>query len=160
NHPGELQSYVASKNAGDKVNLLVWRDGKEIERSVTLKSMDTKVNAEPVSDKEEPSSKDKKKNSESLTYDNLGITVREMSDEEKEANKIDNGVMISNVKQMTRAWDQGIRSGLVITSVDKKKVSSVNDFDSVIKSKKGSAVLLRLTDPEGNSRLVGLSIPK
>lgn len=159
NHPGELQSYVASKNAGDKVNLLVWRDGKEIERSVTLKSMDTKTTAEPVVDKEEPSSKGKK-NSESLTYDNLGITVREMSDEEKEATKVDNGVMLSNVKQMTRAWDQGLRSGLVITSVDKKKVSSVDDFDSVIKSKKGSAVLLRLTDPQGNSRLVGLSIPK
>jgi serine protease Do len=85
NHPGELQSYVASKNAGDKVNLTLWRDGKEINRSVTLKSMDTKANVEPVSESADKSNKSKKRSTNTLTYDNLGLTVKELSDEEKEA---------------------------------------------------------------------------
>src|SRR5690606_27468463 len=45
NQPNELQSYIASKSAGTKVNLTLFRDGKEIERSVTLKARDEDGNA-------------------------------------------------------------------------------------------------------------------
>ena len=41
NAPNELQGYIAGKSAGTTVKLTIFRDGKEIERSVTLKARDT-----------------------------------------------------------------------------------------------------------------------
>ncbi len=51
NQPNELQSYVASKTAGTKVTLTIFRDRKEIERNVTLKARDNEDKTEPVVNK-------------------------------------------------------------------------------------------------------------
>jgi serine protease Do len=88
------------------------------------------------------------------------MTVKDMTDDEKEAYKVDNGVLITDVKTMSKADDQNMSKGYVITQVDKKKIDSVDEFDEIIKSKKGKAILLKMVDREGTSRLVGLEIPE
>ncbi len=157
--PNHLQSYVATKSAGTEVNLTIWREGKEIEKSVTLKSSGDDETAQPVKNslgKE----KSKKGSASTLTFDSIGMTVKDMTDDEKEAYKVDNGVLITDVKTMGKAFDQNMSKGYVITQVDKKKIDSVDEFDEIMKSKKGKAILLKIVDREGTSRLVGLEIPE
>ncbi|MGE5401660.1 MAG: Do family serine endopeptidase [Ignavibacteriales bacterium] len=158
NEPGDLQSYVASKSAGTKVNLTLFRDGKEIERTVTLKARDANSKVEPASENNS-SGKTKKGPMSQMTFDNIGLSVKDLSSDEKEAFKTDKGIMITDVKQYGRAFDQRLGAGLVITQVDRKDINSVSDFEKIMNSKKGSAILLKVIDQEGNSRLVGLEIP-
>ncbi|MDZ7623119.1 MAG: Do family serine endopeptidase [Ignavibacteriaceae bacterium] len=159
NRPNELQSYVASLTAGTTVNLKIFRDGKMMDRKVTLKARDEEVKTEPVSDKDE--SKD---NSEagltSATFDDIGLTVKNLSEKDKSDYKLSSGVIISQVKPFSKAEDQKLFSGLIITEADKENVDNVDDFKKIVDKKKGSALLLKVVDKEGNNRFVGIEIPE
>jgi serine protease Do len=86
----QLQSYVASKTAGTSVNLTLWRDGQEIEKSVTLKARNSGSNSEPISEKKNRSNSGSSSKS-SMTFNSVGITVQNMSTDELEQYKVDNG---------------------------------------------------------------------
>ncbi|MGE5457862.1 MAG: Do family serine endopeptidase [Methanococcaceae archaeon] len=160
NEPNQLQSLIAQKTAGTTVNLTIWRDGKEMNRSVVLKSRNNEdVKAEKVSEDANPGKKGKT-SATTLSFDKLGMTVKELSSDEQKAFKDNSGVLITDVQSLGRAYDQGLRKGFLITQVDKKKIDSIDDFDSMIKSNKGKAVLLKLVDGQGTARFVGLEIPQ
>lgn len=159
NQPNELQSYVASKRAGTSVRLLLFRDGKEIERYVTLKARDDDSETKVVNTKE-GKDVDKELDLKEISFDDLGMSVRNMNKNELKEYKVNNGVLITDVKNFGKAYNQRIGETLVITSADKKDVNSVSELKSIIEKKKGQAVLLKLVDQQGNSRLVGLDIPK
>ncbi len=159
NQPNQLQSYVASKRAGSQVRLTLYRDGKEIERYVTLKSReeDEKKTVAASNRNRNETKKDVKE----LTFDELGLSVRNMTDAELKDFKVDNGVIITNVKNFGKAYNQRIARGMVITSADRQDISNVSELQSIIDGKKGQAVLLRIVlDNQGTSRLVGVEIPK
>ncbi len=159
NQPNELQNYVARNRAGTTVKLLIYRDGEKIERSVTLKAPKGETNAEPVENKKEDNNRDEKELKE-IKFDELGLTVKNMTETEVNTYKVDNGILITDVKNFTPAYSQRLFRGLVITEVDRKKIDSVSDFQDVIDSKKGTAILLKVVDREGASRFVGLEIPE
>jgi len=159
NKPNELQSYVAAKSAGTKVVLTVFRDGKEIERSVTLKSREEDITTKPISNNNDNENKTEQKSS-TATFDNLGLTIKNITDKDKSDFKVEGGVMISDVKPFSKAEDQSLFAGLVIVEVDKEPVYNVNDFSKLVENKKGSAVLLKVLDKQGNARFVGLEIPQ
>lgn len=159
NKPNELQSYVASKTAGSTVTLKIFRDGKEIERKVTLKTRDEDSKNKPVKLKDDSGSKSDSK-SNSITFESIGLTVKNLSEKDKENLKVDNGVLITKVDNFSKAADQRLASGLVIVEADKKKVSDVSSFEKILDNKKGKAVLLKVQDKEGNSRFVGIEIPE
>ncbi|HLG32888.1 MAG TPA: Do family serine endopeptidase [Ignavibacteriaceae bacterium] len=159
NKPNELQSYVAAKSAGTKVVLTVFRDGKEIERSVTLKSREEDITTKPISNNNDNENKTEQKSS-TATFDNLGLTIKNITDKDKSDFKVEGGVMISDVKPFSKAEDQSLFAGLVIVEVDKELVYNINDFSKLVENKKGSAVLLKVLDKQGNARFVGLEIPQ
>ena len=159
NRPNELQSYVAAKTAGTTVTLKVFRDGETLDRKVTLKARDEDTKTEPVVDSKSKNSESDSKVT-SATFDNLGLTVKNLTDRDKKDFKVDEGVLITNVEQFSKAEDQHLIAGLVITEVDRDKVSDVKDFKNYINDKKGKAVLLRVIDDKGNARFVGLEIPE
>ncbi|MDQ7818483.1 MAG: trypsin-like peptidase domain-containing protein [Melioribacteraceae bacterium] len=159
NQPNELQSYIASKRAGSQVRLTLFRDGKEIERYVTLKTRDDENDKKTVPALNKGKN-DKNKDVKEVVFEELGMTVRNLSDDESKQFKVNNGVIISDVKNFGKAYNQRITRGLVITSADRKDISSVSDLQEIIESKKGQAVLLRIVDSQGTSRLVGVEIPK
>jgi serine protease Do len=158
NKPNELQSYVASKSAGTIVTLTIFRDKKEIERKVKLKQRDNKEKNEPVS-KREPDNKNESKR-EQIKLDDIGLTVRNLTSKEKDTYKTDVGIIITDVKSFSKADDQRLFRGLVILEADRKAIKDVDDFKRIIDNKKGDAVLLKVQDAEGNTRFVGLEIPK
>jgi serine protease Do len=159
NKPNELQSYVAAKSAGSKVTLLIFRDGSEIERVVTLKPRKEDQNAQPISDQNNNNNKNES-NSSSASFDEIGLTVKNLSDKDRSDFKVDSGVMISEVKPFSKAEDQRLFSGLIIVEADKESVNSVEAFKKIVEEKKGDALLLKVLDKQGNARFVGLEIPQ
>lgn len=157
NKPNELQSFVASKKAGTEVKLTLFRDGEKIERYVTLKGRDTEKTEEAKDEKEESKEKDVDKLQEA-TFENLGMAVRDLKSSEYKRYEVDNGIIITDVEKYSKAYDQRLFRGLVITEADRKPVESVAQFKEIIESKKGEAVLLKVMDDEGTSRYVGLEI--
>lgn len=158
NEANELQGYIATKSAGAVVKLLLFRDGKEIERSVTLKSKDNDSKTEKVSDTGDK--KVEKEKLTSFTFDKLGMSVKNLTNKEKDDFKVEKGVLISEVKQFSKAYDKNLGKGLVIVEADRKNIKNVDQFKSIIDAKKGNAVLLRVQDSKGNSSFVGLDIPE
>jgi serine protease Do len=159
NKPNELQSYVASLTAGTTVKLKLFRDGETIERNVTLKARDADVKTEPASQEEESESKDNS-NLTSATFDNIGLTVKNLSEKDKTDFKVNHGVLITDVKPFSIAEDQRLFAGLVIVEANKELVDNVQDFKNAIEKKKGSALLLKVVDQDGNNRFIGIEIPE
>jgi serine protease Do len=157
--PNQLQSYVASLTAGTTVKLKIYRDGETLERKVTLKSRDEGVKTEPASEKEKSEGKNNKGLS-SAAFDNLGLTVKNLSEKDKSDFKINHGILITDVKPFSKAEDQRLFAGLVIVEADKEKIDNVQDFKDVVDKKKGSALLMKVLDKDGNNRFVGIEIPE
>lgn len=160
NQPNELQSYVATKRAGTEVELTIFRDGEKIKRSVVLKPRDSKSTAKPVSTKSNDSQKDSKKEIKEIEFTDLGFTVKDLSREALEKYKAENGILITNVENFSKAANQNLAPGALIIEANKKPVKSVVEFEEIINSKKGEAVLLRVQDQSGNSFFIGLEIPE
>jgi serine protease Do len=157
--PNQLQSYVAGKSAGTKIKLTIFRDGKNIERVVTLKPKD-EDKTEVVDNSSKKENEVEETASSEVNFDALGLTVKNLTSKEKEAYKVPNGIKISEVKDYSTAFNQGLGKNLVITKADKKEIKSVSEFKKIIENKKGSAVFLVVNDDKGNSRFVGLKIPE
>ncbi|PKL83180.1 MAG: trypsin [Ignavibacteriae bacterium HGW-Ignavibacteriae-3] len=158
NQPNELQSYVASKRAGTVVKLALFRDGKSIERNITLKARDNDDTKTIVASDKMKKGKDL--DAKEISLDKVGMTVRNMSDDEKEQYNVKSGVMVSDVKNYGKAFQQRLFTGAVIVSADRKDINTVSELQAILESKKGKAVLLNVVDNQGNSRLVGLEIPQ
>lgn len=158
NQPNQLQSYVASKLAGDEVTLLLYRNGDEIERTVTLKPREDENEVEPAVDKRKDDNPESLPQTES--YTDIGLTVENLSRQEMEQFSVKNGILITKVEAYSKAYDQGLFRGLVITSVNNKPLNSVAEFTEILEERRGNAILLGIQDREGNSRFIGLKIPE
>ncbi len=160
NQPNQLQGYIASKSAGSTVKLSLFRDGKVIEREVTLKSRDADTKVEPITNKEEDNEGSSESKSSTAKFEDLGFSVSNLSSKEKTDFKVDHGVVITEVKRFSKAEDTQLAKGFVILEADKKKVNSVTELRSILKDKKGFAVLLKLQDGRGNNFFRGIEIPE
>jgi serine protease Do len=127
----ELPRLVAATPVGKKVKVEIFRDGKRLEKTVTIEMM----KEGPV--REEPA----------VGKDKLGFTVapitpslaRSLGIQETE------GVVVSGVTPGSAADQAGITSGDVVKEVNGTAVSSVSDFNrSVASLKKGDLVRLLL----------------
>jgi serine protease Do len=157
--PNELQSMIASKSAGTVVTLTIWRDGKEMERKVTLKARDNDEKTELASnDEEKDSEKDSK--SSTLAFDEIGLTVSNMTSADKKSYNVEAGVKITDVKPYSKADDKSLAPNFVIVEAGKKKIKNVHDLKKAIDEKRGSAVLLKVQDIKGNSRYIAVDVPK
>ena len=159
--PNQLQDIVARKHPGDNVKLKVFREGKSFDKSVILMpKIDDNAVAESSSTEknEEPAA-----NKTSASFDNIGMSVRNLTNEDKSKLKEESGVLVTNVKNFGIAQTRGIVENTVITDVIKKgstiKIKNVSDFEKVIKeTKSGEAFMVRLKTEIG-PRLVALEIP-
>jgi serine protease Do len=160
NEPNELQTMIAGKHPGDKVTITLWRDGAKIDKTVKLKARadqkSVSLNSESDDESENPT-----KAPASITYDKLGFSVTKADAKTLKDRNVSNGVLVSNVKQYSEAFNRLLRTNDVVVSVNKETISSVHDFDSVLKAKKpGDAILMRVKSQDGISRFISLMIPK
>ena len=116
---GELRATIATLGAGAKAKLGLIRDGEEISVNVTLQ--------EPT----EITGKDAGQLSEVFE----GATL---------ANHDGGGVEITAIENRSMAYRLGLREGDVITSVNRDRVSTINDFKDKLSKSKGRVSALRI----------------
>ena len=160
NAGNELQSYIATHHPGDRVILKVFRDGSVIEKPITLKAREeekTVVSASEPRPEEEESSVESPR---VMKFDNLGLSVRSLTADEKKELEVDRGVLVADVRRYGEADNRAIGKNMVIVEADRKPVNSPADLKKVIDSHKaGDSVLLRIRSERGTS-FVAVQIPK
>ncbi|MDO9001747.1 MAG: trypsin-like peptidase domain-containing protein [Bacteroidota bacterium] len=140
----ELQEQLSKYRPGDKVNIVTIRNNKEMNREVILKSLD---NTTTLIKKSELIKK---------SFSALGASFEEMSAGELAKLRINNGVKIK--KLIDGKFAQiGIKEGFIITSIDKKKVSNIQDITNLLENKSGT-VLIEGFYPNGARAYYGFSL--
>ncbi|MBN2211699.1 MAG: DegQ family serine endoprotease [Sedimentisphaerales bacterium] len=145
--PG-FRSKISMMPPGEKVELTIMRDGKEKEIDVTIGEMDEKQAA-------------RLRAGESGGTEKLGLEVEDLSPEAAETYGFDNdekGVIITHVAADSVAAEKGLRPGQLITSVNRREISNVEEFlNAVEEGTRNNTVLLVVKDRRG-SRLVALPL--
>jgi serine protease Do len=126
----ELRNTISARRPGDKVTLMLVRDGKEKNIDVTLEELPENLN----------------QSMESRTVqDGPGFSVQDL-DKNLAARygiKKDEGVIITEVQPGSEAAKKGLRPGDIIIRVGDEEISSVREFDKAFeKYDKGDTVLL------------------
>ena len=121
NTNSELIGQVGKHRPGDKVNLVVKRDGKRKQFTVILRN--SYGSTELVNEKKGIS-------------DLLGAELRELTDEEKYKFGIDYGMKIVDLSA-GKLRDSGINEGFIILKANREPIKSVTDLKRVIASTDG-----------------------
>jgi Do/DeqQ family serine protease len=117
-----LQEKVSQYRPGDKVDVVVIRDGEKKQFKVTLrnKNGDTEVVRE-----------------NNLT---MGAEFEVVSDQEKEKLEINNGIKITKLDK-GKLKNSGMKEGFIITNVNKKPIYEVKDFKRELSYAKGGVLV-------------------
>ena len=122
----ELQEQIANYRPGDKLAVMVKRDGEEKTFSVTLRS---KSGDAMIS---------KANKSEVLSM--LGATFEPISASDMKRLGLDGGIKITSL-EAGKLLSAGIKAGFIITSIDKKKVESLDDVKLALENKEGGVLI-------------------
>jgi serine protease Do len=113
----ELQEKIGRHRPGDKVKVLVKREGKEKLLTVTLRNTDgstTLLKAEDVA----------------LV---LGATLKDLDSNDKARLQLRSGIQVSAIKD-GKLKASGVKEGYIITKANRVTVNSVDDFRQVVAS--------------------------
>jgi len=128
NSVSELQEQVSKYRPGDKVNVTVIRNNKEVIMPVTLTNV---KNGTEVVKKEVPV----------LTSSgSLGATFKEVNQDYLDKFKLENGVKIAKLSGGKLAT-VGMKEGFVITSINKKKMFTAEDVKKALENKTGNVLV-------------------
>jgi Do/DeqQ family serine protease len=124
-----LIEYIGRKRPGDKVNVTVNRQGKELIFPVTLKARDGKTSVV--------------KPEERTGFASLGIELEDADAKLLKKLELQHGIKIKNLANGRLARETDIREGFIITHVNDTPVKSVKEFNELMKKKKtGDLVIL------------------
>ena len=141
NSSSELQEQVARYRPGDKVKVTFERKGEVKVADIVLKNKmgDTKlVKLEPGAVKS-----------------TLGADLATASKEELKKLRLENGVKVTKVGD-GKFKDAGVKEGFIITSVDKKKVTTPDEIINLIERSQQGGVLLEGMYSNGVKKYYGL----
>ena len=149
----ELVRVVGGSGVGDTVRVVVYRDGETQTLLVTLGRRETAENVafpEPGSEQVTPSS------------EVLGLTLAPLTDEAREANGVEDGLLVEAVDPNSDAADRGLEAGDVIVEVGQQPVTSVDEFNARVDQAEeaGQNSVLLLIRRGGTPRFVALPIDK
>ncbi len=148
----DLQTKIAQNRPGDVVRLIIWRDGEEWD-------VDVELGEAPASGQTSFSQNQSKP--DKPLFENLGITFRELTDEEKTELQGIDGLYIENVEVNSPAAKGGLYSTGVLVSVNDLPVATVTDFEKIIDASK-SGDILRLKVKYANineNRILYVEVP-
>jgi len=162
NAANELQTFVARKHPGDEVSLKIFRDGSVIEKKVTLRARKEEKLAARNEDNTDGEEREPEREAapKAVTFENLGLSVRPLTAEEKNAASVEKGILVSDAKRYGEAFNHGIGTGDILLEADRKELSSPKDLKAILdKHAPGDAVLLRVKKNNSIAYLA-LNIPK
>jgi serine protease Do len=162
NNPDELVAIIASRRAGDVVNLSIVREGKAKEIPVTLGDRKDLQKADGSAEEEEKDPSDSKESSaegKKLNLEKLyGFDVAPLDAPTRHQFGIPadrKGVVVTFVSARAAASDK-IAVGNVISAVGTKNVDNLQEFSAEVRKLKGKTLLLLVSS--GN-RQITVAIP-
>ncbi len=160
NAGNELQSYIATHHPGDRVMLKIFRDGSVVEKPITLKARDEEKTVVAASEPRKEEEENSVESPRVMKFDNLGLSVRSMTPDERKELEVDRGVIVTDVKPYGEAFNRAIGKNMVIVEADRKQVNSPSELKKVVDGRKpGDSLLLRIRSERGTS-FVAVQIPK
>jgi serine protease Do len=159
-----LPRLVAESEIGSSVPVVVWRDGKRVNVSVTLGELEKAEESGILADNNAPDQNSQSPESGTM-IDRLGLTVTPLTDALREEYGISanlDGLLITEIDINSDAAKKGITEGDVITDINQKSVGSVDALTKEIETSKASgrdAVLL-LINSRGSIQFVAVKITK
>ena len=157
NQMKELPAIVAKTKVGKEVKVKVWRNQKEITKSVLLGRLETSEDFK-VSEKKEPA---KKQTSE---IESLKITVRLLNNEDIKTRKLPNqitGLVVTKIENDSPLKNTTVAVNDVITEAQKKKIKSINDLREVTQKVINSnqqTILLAIYNNQNQRRYLGVKL--
>ena len=124
NSSAELQELVSKYRPGQEVIVIVKRDRKLKQFDVVLRNLDGSTEIVKKTD----------------LIDVLGASFELLSEREKQSLGIQSGIRVKSVKE-GKFRKIGIKEGFILTMVNKKPVSSVNDITSILKESEGGVII-------------------
>ncbi|MDZ7315144.1 MAG: DegQ family serine endoprotease [candidate division KSB1 bacterium] len=143
-----LMNTIAAMAPGTRVTLTIWRDGKE-------KTVSVKLGERP-----DTFAEDTQKGTKGNT---LGLEVANLTAETQRrlgTNYDEEGVLVVRVVNNSPADRQGIRVGDLIKEVNRRQVTNVRQFNSVINEVKPGEVVLFRIKRGNNSMFVAVRAPR
>ncbi len=119
-----LQEQISKYRPGNKINVEILRNNSQKNLTLTLKSLDNTTKLV------------KKSEIAKASINALGAEFTDVEKSELERLRLSNGVKVD--KLMNGKFAQvGIKEGFIITSIDKKKVSTPKDIEEIMADKSG-----------------------
>lgn len=159
NSSNDLQSLVAQRRAGDKVNLKIWRDGRSITKSVTLKKRDDDKMASNDEGVTGSANTTEDNSNGTVSFKDLGFTINPLSEKNKTDLEVEKGVFVSKVEPYSVAGQRGLSSGIAIVKADKQEITKTGQIKKLLKDRQGEVVILQIKTKD-RFGLVFLEIPK
>jgi Do/DeqQ family serine protease len=124
----KLQEIVMRKRPGEQVIITLLRNGKD-KKVVTATLKKREIAPEVL------------KTKSTVLLKDLGVELAELNQQELNKYKVKNGLKITKLFEGKLKRNTNIREGFVITSVNNKKVTTINSFIEAIKNQQGGIML-------------------
>jgi serine protease Do len=134
----DLRFRIADILPGGKVNLTIVRDGKEMKVTAVVDEL------EPQSEKGQVASLDK----------DIGVSVVALSPNSarRYGLRTTEGLLITEVRNGSEAARQGLAAGMIILEVNRRKVTTVGEFESILKKTASGDEVILLIRQEQDGR--------
>ena len=150
----ELPTIVARTEVGKKVKVKIWRNKKEIIKSITLGRLETSEDFK-VAEKEKP-----QKESE---IQNLKISVRKITKEDIKIRNLPNqtsGLIVTKIENESPLFNS-IEVNSIILEAQKKKIKNVDDLNQIVTKVLNSnqkTILLVIYNSQNQRRYIGIKL--
>ena len=150
----QLPMIVAKTEVGKKVKVRIWRDKKEIIKTITLGRLETS---------EDFKVSEKTKVPEEIEIENLKITVRELTKEDIKTRNLPNqttGLLITKIEKNSSLFTS-VEVNSIILEAQKKKIRNPNDLKQVVNQVLKSnqkTILLVIYNSQNQRRYIGVKL--
>jgi Do/DeqQ family serine protease len=142
NNVAELQEKIGQYRPGNKVEVTVLRDNKELAYEITLRNIEGRTEIA--------------NNNTTKNIKLLGAQLEEINIEYDQKLKINKGIKIMQLHD-GKLKNMGVKEGFIITKVDNTPIQNIEQFSKIIQNKKGG-ILLEGIYPNGAKAYYGLGV--
>ena len=150
----QLPIIVARTEVGKKVKVKIWRDKKEIIKTITLGRLETSEDYKVA---------EKEKSQKEFEIKSLKILVREVTKEDIKSRNLPNqtsGLVITKINNDSPLFNS-VEVNSIILEAQKKKIKTINDLDQAVKKVLGSnqkTMLLVIYNIENSREYIGVNL--
>ena len=150
----ELPIIVARTEVGKKVKVKIWRDKKEITKTITLGRLETSEDFK-VAEKDKPQ--------KDLRVENLKISVKELTKEDIKKRNLPNqtsGLVVTKIEKDSPLINS-VDVNSIILEAQKKKIRSVDDLNQAVLKVLNSnqkTILLVIYNSQNQRRYIGVKL--